>query len=293
MREKRKMPMQVSCFVFPTEKTLQKKWIHAIRQEEGKHFTITQSTKVYSRHFRDYDLKKSLAGRMSLRPNAVPSLFSWTRTSPWKRKTPTPREFESGRESSNLVSEDTNEENIMDVSDDDSASTCEHGHVLRTPSKKMPQKEHDLAERQEQWIRELEQQLIDLQAQAEDLQRQNEQLQSKLFSIDRFKEYDSAINFNTGFPNWDTFMAVFRYLNWSSGENITYWLSSKQTPSSDTPESKRGRNRTPRPLDEYFLVMYRLRQGFREDHLGHLFHISISTVNWIFIAWIKREINIY
>lgn len=180
----------------------------------------------------------------------------------------------------------------MDVSDDDSASDTSgeltegdeghmaHGHVLRTPSKKMLQKEHDLAERQEQRIRKLEQQLIDLQAQVEDLQRRNEQLQSKLFSVDLFKENNSAINFYTGFPNWDTFMVVFRYLNpGSSGENITYWLSSKQTPSSDTPESKRGRNRTHRPLDEYFLVMYRLRQGFREDHLSHLFHISIFSVS--------------
>ena len=151
---------KVSYFVFPAEKTLRKKWIHAIRREEGKHFTITQSTKVCSRHFRDYDLKKSLAGRISLQPNAVPSLFSWTRTSPRKHKAPTLREFESERESSSLVSEDTNEETIMDISEEDSAGGTSaeltqgnegdvaHEHVLRTPPKKTPQKEHDLAERQ-------------------------------------------------------------------------------------------------------------------------------------------------
>ena len=295
---------KVSYFVFPTEKTLRKKWIHAIRREEGKNFTIKPSTKVCSRHFREYELKKSLAGKMSLRPNAVPSLFSWTRTSPRKRKAPTPRELESRRESSSIISDKTNEENIMDVSDDDSTSDTgeetqgdegdmTHEHVLKTPPRKTPQKDHDLAEIQERRIRELEQQIVELQAQVEALQQRNEQLQSKLFSVDRFKENDSAINFYTGFPNWDTFMVVFRYLNPGfSGENITYWLSSKQTPSSDTremgvTESKRGRNRTLRPLDEYFLVMCRLRQGFREDHLGHLFHVSTSTTSRIFITWIN------
>lgn len=63
-------------------------------------------------------------------------------------------------------------------------------------------------------------------------------------------------------------MAMFRYLNpGPSGENIKYWLS-KQSASLDIQEkggneSKRGRNRTLKPLDEYFLVMCTIRQGFR------------------------------
>lgn len=52
-------------------------------------------------------------------------------------------------------------------------------------------------------------------------------------------------------------------------------------------ESKRGRSRTLRPVDEYFLVLCRLRQGFHEEHLGHLFQVSTSTVSRIIITWIK------
>ena len=296
---------EVSYFVFPKEKTLRKKWIHAIRREEGKHFKISESTKVCSRHFRETDLKKSLAGMISLRPNAVPSLFSWTRTSPRKRKAPIQRElFVSAKEKNSRISDNTSEENIMDVCDDASTSESSdetrrhevdltHEHVLKTPPRKTPQKDHGLAERQEQRILQLEQKIVELQAQLEDLQIRNKELQSKLFSVERFKENDSAINFYTGFPNWDAFMVVFRHLNpGSSGENITYWLSSKQTPSSDTQETgstevKRGRSRALRPLEEYFLVMCRLRQGFREDHLGHLFHVSTSTVSRTFITWIN------
>lgn len=46
-------------------------------------------------------------------------------------------------------------------------------------------------------------------------------------------------------------------------------------------------------------MMCRLRQGFPEEHLGHLFQISTSTVSRIFISWINHmylklgQINIW
>lgn len=51
--------------------------------------------------------------------------------------------------------------------------------------------------------------------------------------------------------------------------------------------SKKGRSRALAPVEEYFLVMCRLRQGFHEDHLAHLYHISLSTVSRIMITWIN------
>ena len=42
-------------------------------------------------------------------------------------------------------------------------------------------------------------------------------------NIERFRNNDSAINFYTGFSNWNTFMAVFKFLDpGDSGENIRY-----------------------------------------------------------------------
>ena len=69
----------------------EKKWIHAIRRDVGIHFQLKKWTKPCSRHFREYDFIKTLSGRRELRKNAVPSLFSWTRTSPRTRKAPTVR----------------------------------------------------------------------------------------------------------------------------------------------------------------------------------------------------------
>ena len=131
----------------------------------------------------------------------------------------------------------------------------------------------------------LKEELSKLTSQLENMKRQNELLQSQLFNIERFRNNDSAINFYTGFPNWNTFMAVIKFMDpGDSGENIRYWLSSNVHVSADfyektgETESKRGRSRTLRPIDEYFLVLCRLRQGFREGHLAHLFQISTSTV---------------
>ena len=59
---------KVSFFKFPIENPMKKKWLHAIRREEGKYFKVTESTRVYSRHFRKGDIKK------------IPFWEKWTKT---------------------------------------------------------------------------------------------------------------------------------------------------------------------------------------------------------------------
>lgn len=67
-------------------------------------------------------------------------------------------------------------------------------------------------------------------------------------------------------------MAIYNYLDPGElGGNINYWLSSNTNTeifyySDDSGQSeeinlKKGRSRTLKPLDEYFLVLCRLRQG--------------------------------
>ena len=80
----------------------------------------------------------------------------------------------------------------------------------------------------------LKDELSKLTSLLENMKRQNELLQSQLFNIERFRNNDSAINFYTGFPNWNTFMAVFKFFDpGDSGENIRYWLSSNVHVSAD------------------------------------------------------------
>ena len=49
---------KISYFQFSNDKTLKRKWLHAIRREEGKYFKILNTTTVCSRHFREGDYRK-------------------------------------------------------------------------------------------------------------------------------------------------------------------------------------------------------------------------------------------
>ena len=67
---------------------------------------------------------------------------------------------------------------------------------------------------------------------------------------------------------------------------ISYWLSGKDVDGTARPV-KQGSPRTLKPVDEFFLTLCRLRQGFAELHLAHLFNVSQPTVSRIFISWIN------
>ena len=143
---------------------------------------------------------------------------------------------------------------------------------------------------------EMNQQLIDLKSKLEKANQHIESLQKQMFTVDRFRGDDSSIKFYTGFPNWDTFDAVFKYLHpGNEGQNISYWVSKLNLNVSagvyegenDELIRKRGRSRSLRPIDEFFAVMRRLRQGFAEEYLAHLFQVSLSTISRIFITWIN------
>ena len=128
------------------------------------------------------------------------------------------------------------------------------------------------------------------------MQRQNDDLNDRLFTLENLKTKDSSATFYSGFPNWETFMVVYTYLDpGEKGENISYRRSTNPGVFSDyTVENKadesltkKGRARSLRPQDEFLMVMCRLKQGFHEDHLAHLFNVSTSTVSRIFITWIN------
>ena len=92
-------------------------------------------------------------------------------------------------------------------------------------------------------------------------------------------------------------MAIYNYLDpGASGENIMYWLSGKEVDSNTKPV-KQGRSRALKPIDEFFLTLCRLRQGFAKTHLAHLYNVAQPTVNKLFIfklgqinIWPSREV---
>ena len=117
-----------------------------------------------------------------------------------------------------------------------------------------------------------------------------------IFQIRNFTT-DEDIAFYTGFPNLATFNVVFEFLNTGSkGENIRYCSSKERTvqkefydSGNEEPEgcTSIGRRRSLEPREEFFLALCRLRRGFAEKHLAHLFGISQSTVSRTFLSWIN------
>ena len=145
-------------------------------------------------------------------------------------------------------------------------------------------------------IQEMEQEIKELKRQLQHMQLQNDDPNDRLFTLENLKMKDSSATLYSGFPNWETFMVVYTYLDpVEKGENISYSHSTNPGVFSDyTVENKahesltkKGRARSLRPHNEFLMVMCRLRQGFHKDHLAHLFNVSTSTVSRIFITWIN------
>ena len=154
----------------------------------------------------------------------VPSLFPWTRTSPRKRKAPTLRKqiVETRRV---LLSEiETNEEPVEaeNASGNEKGETSEVEGITRqdvaTQTNEIKSKD-DSADSD----KETNPQLTDLKTKLEKANQRIEFLLKQMFTVDRFRGEDSYIKSYTGFPNWDTFNAVFKYLNaGNEGQNISY-----------------------------------------------------------------------
>ena len=103
------------------------------------------------------------------------------------------------------------------------------------------------------------------------------------FGIAKFKDSDSDINFYTGFPNYQTLVTCYNFLNpGENGENIVYNTSANDnltfpTPNSnnqENPGNKPGRRWKLSSLDKFFMVLVRMRLGLFELDLAHRFGSS-------------------
>jgi len=125
-------------------------------------------------------------------------------------------------------------------------------------------------------------------------------MSARLFCVDRFTA-EADISFYTRLPNYSTFMAIFDYLNPGDNcenirprSNVTDvpedFYNSDSDEDDDVQKAKKGRRRKLKTLDEFFIVLCRLRRGFPERHLAHLYGLAQSTVSRIFIPWINLAI---
>lgn len=304
--------------------------INAIRRDTGKHFTITDATKVCSLHFKREHLKRSLGiGRLNYFYGAVPSVFAWKgvhlerdRRQRSERPPSNPEKIRAVKArtslnmsavpgpSSETVSTDVSAVNdfTFSVENDSVAATSEERSdspinfnssnvgsnqlSYQDLQRKLAETEKLLKETWESEIK-LEAEVEKLRNHAFKLSEKCQNLENRMFALNNFIS-EEKIAFYTGFPSYDVFMATFTCLNsGENAENIRFWHS---VPKDVDPEYYErepelvvgpGRPRTLTAKEEFFLVMCRLRQGFAECHLGHLFNISQPTACRIIISWIN------
>ena len=101
-------------------------------------------------------------------------------------------------------------------------------------------------------IEELEAVVLQLKDKILSLEQKNEQLEEQMFSLKNISSNDSLVTFYTGFPNYETMLALYDFLDpGAGGENINYWLSGKEVAGNAKPV-KQGMPRSLKPVDEFF-----------------------------------------
>lgn len=279
---------------FLLEVIVKKRWLHAIRRDEGKAFRVNQNTKICSRHFKAEDLVKAIGGqRVYVKAGVIPSRFSWSKGSPKKRAPPKCRNLSSTTECSNKELQSSQSQTTADAAEATS-ETCTSSaafsyHDVENSLSSCEDQTEEV--KKLEGIRGFELENAKLKAEIEVLS-----IGLGIFQIRNFTT-DEDIAFYTGFPNLATFHVVFEFLNTGSkGENIRYCSSKERTvqkefydSGNEEPEgcTSIGRRRSLEPREEFFLVLCRLRRGFAEKHLAHLFGISQSTVSRTFLSWIN------
>lgn len=121
-------------------------------------------------------------------------------------------------------------------------------------------------------------QLLAAQKEIMNLQRKLVTVGKILFSLEQFTQDPQMINFYTGFEDYETLKCLYVALQPSAATMIGW--TQMQRHSSDTKNIKFNaiRNELLPLMDQFFMFLCRVRQGFPEQDLAIRFNISQSYV---------------
>ncbi|XP_071127340.1 uncharacterized protein [Mytilus edulis] len=110
-------------------------------------------------------------------------------------------------------------------------------------------------------------------------------------TIENVKHDNAKVRFYTGFVNFSVFWMFFSVLLKHGADKLNYWEGESRSMGEKSYQQegnlKPGRKRFLRPIDEFFMVMMRLRLGLLQEHLADIFRVSESTVSRIMNTWIN------
>ena len=102
------------------------------------------------------------------------------------------------------------------------------------------------------------------------------------FRLKNIADNDKRVAFYTGFPSYSALKTCFKFLGPAVG-----FLRYSGGKASESTSEKRFRPHALPPLEEFFLVLVRLRLGLMEQDLAYRFGVSQSTVSQVTISCIN------
>ena len=123
------------------------------------------------------------------------------------------------------------------------------------------------------------------------LEKEKEALLARQFSLDKIKDDNAAMLFYTGFPNYEALMSFYNYIE-PEVSKMQYWkgeklLKESQPYQMDKNKIKPGPSHTLTYLEEFVLVLLRLKVGLFVHDLADRFGISTSLVSHICITGVN------
>lgn len=295
----------LSYFHFPSDKKLRKKWETFCRRADEK-FTMLADPRVCSQHFSREDLKRMRSGKIKIISCGVLKIFDpkqpAAKSDPRQEKknkhdrraqhladnsTELPAQRQRGDVQEGKISTmHSSAVNLSVTGDHDYTDQIEnmdeqHRNVLCQMELTM----EDLAKME----RGIYQSLTSIPASSQEVkvganaQRRREQvLQDVLKS-------NESVKFYTGIPALSCFMLLVNTLLLYAGK-MKYWNKNKRQKSyyqNDPEKEKPGRKRNVGLKEEFILVLLRLKLGLMERHVADIFAVSVSTVRWIYMTWVR------
>ena len=255
---------QLSFHKFPAEPDLRKRWIIAVRRDEGPHFRVTKNTLVCSDHFREEDFTLPVGAgechRARLRPGATPSVFAF------------------GKPCSEAVRATPAERRAIAESRITKMQLPKYGPMTELSSCKA-----DLKAAEER-IRQLERSLSSAEA-------ENQLLRRQLFRFCNVKKDSAQMLFFTGLDT-EMWTALWTFLN-PSPETILSVRSAVKEEEGRSRYPGAGRKPTLSLEDELLLTLMRLCLGRMEKDLAYQFGVSESCISMAQLSFLASGVDSY
>ena len=124
-----------------------------------------------------------------------------------------------------------------------------------------------------------------LEKEKQELEEVVEYTRDKVVTLDSIKDDPAQMRYYTGFVNYGTFLALFKYLE-PKAAVMRYWRRGQES-CNLTKHYTHHKSKKLTKIEEFFMVMMRLRLGLLVVDISKRFGISKAEFSKIFTTWIN------